>query len=461
MELLHLGPSSALMGRSLLLALLDRADEAQTLMMQMRPPVVALLREVCKALDAACSSVVLWESLLRHDGVTLSGLTALDAHCLYRRLRLRDACGFELIGHGEKRTVQPDGKVAAATVTSVAIDALNPFDRPCWLLFAEAVPGGLAHLLTSCENSSRMLLAHLDETTGLRCRGFRSAEAMGEPMRGNATARALGSRGEIVLLEMALVVQPAAAQDPSQASPSTLPVYGLLLPPWQPMGKGAPTLDTLAAASASDQSAFMANQLEGADADDPPAVGPAVGVAEDAKAPELVLCWPRPMHALPSSALVVPRSFLLKAQRDVCDGATITIGKHCLERRALSTLERPSHKSCLLELDTVLCLDLVAMRADREVVLDGAAASVDLSSDAGVALRSTLDGPAERRTRRERARRAACAEPEPFPWRSRMKGAFSDTCHEISGTLHLGVPSELRMTVLRTARVPATIHGVR
>ena len=119
----------------------------------------------------------------------------------------------------------------------------------------------------------------------------------------------------------------------------------------------------------------------------------------------------------------------------------------------------------------MLCVDLMAIDADGvQVALDGAAASVDLSSDPGVAIRSTLDGPVERnpferRARKERAGGAACAEAVPFPWRSRVKGAFNATRHEIAGvgggTLLLGAASELCMTVLRTMRMPATVGGIR
>jgi len=472
---------SGLPGYSLLLELFGRPRETRELVMRLLPPALALLREVCKAANNACSDQALWETLVRReDGVSQDGLGILDARCLYRRLRLREVCGFELIARGEKRIVQPNGSVTSAMASGVSIDALNPFDRPCWLLFAEATAGGLLHRLAPSGQSSRVHLTQLDEAAGLRCRGFRSAAAVGELTRGNATARALGTRGEVVLLELALVVEPPGA-------PSfTLPVFGLLLPPGPPLGK-APTFrgqcrycldedDGLIAPCECTGSAQLVHRgclqrwqrrrsLEGRDH----------RRCEICKAEWLVQLDALDREGSASSVLTMPRSALLQEQCAVCDRATITIGKHCLENRAPPRTslapERLTHKSNLLELETVLCVDLLAINADgAPVALDGAAASVDLSSDPGVAIRSTLDGPVERnpferRSRKERAGGAACAETVPFPWRSRVKGAFNAARHEITGvgggTLLLGTASELRMTVLRTMRMPATVGGIR
>ena len=394
---------------SLLGAILSRLDERNLVLSCLPPRDVARLREVCHLACEAGTTWHVWASALCRIGFTATGVRGTP-FALIRQLQLREPCGFELTS---RSTRGKDTQQGSFSSSGVAIDALNPFDRPAWLLFAESVRGGLKDCLGSPRAIQSVRIA-----SRVQCRGFCTSSDGGATTRGDATTRALGARGELALLEFELevgeCVQEGTAAPGQRRSP--LRVFGLLLPPRPSLAQAHAMRSSGALTSDPSPRTLWDRQLE----------------SEDPHAAE--------------------RRASLMVQRELCDGATITIGKHILEHEGVPS--GAEGKPCLLMLDALWACDLALLWPDgstREID-----ASHDLSSDPGVALSSTAPSqPARRRSRASHS--------ETGFWRPRRRGGsmalhgkHSET--DLQGpTLSLGHPSELRFVLMRASRVMATM----
>ena len=97
---------------------------------------LARVRLISRAMSVFASSNSLWSSRLRARGFTSEGLRVWSedgrpAYELFGRIYRREACEVELL----RRSGPGPGRWWA----EAALDLLNPYDVPTWLLFSAAV----------------------------------------------------------------------------------------------------------------------------------------------------------------------------------------------------------------------------------------------------------------------------------------------------------------------------------
>ena len=169
---------------NLLDALAHRAADCLDVILLLLPATAcATLRLVNRSVSAAASADSCWTPRLVAKGFTAEGLALMPALALYGRVHQREACDIELLRRSRLRNASQEKWFAEC-----ALDLLNPFDTPVWLLFSTARDSSSASSYLQPSGGR----VSLRTANGLACRGFVAA---------NMTSNAIGG----LLREMVLL----------------------------------------------------------------------------------------------------------------------------------------------------------------------------------------------------------------------------------------------------------------
>ena len=122
---------------SLLESLAERGgDELGKIFLLLSPAEACGARLLNRAFSTIATADGVWAPRLLARGFTSHGLSLLPAFQLFVRLHQREACRLELL----RRHCTTSRGGHRRWWTEGALDLLNPFDEPVWLLFSAARP---------------------------------------------------------------------------------------------------------------------------------------------------------------------------------------------------------------------------------------------------------------------------------------------------------------------------------
>ena len=490
---------------NLLDALAHRAADCLDVILLLLPATAcATLRLVNRSVSAAASADSCWTPRLVAKGFTAEGLALMPALALYGRVHQLEACDIELLRRSRLRNASQEKWFAEC-----ALDLLNPFDTPVWLLFSTARDSSSASSYLQPSGGR----VSLRTANGLACRGFVAANmtsnAIGGLLREMVLLRFDVERGEVSyddslaagLADTTNGEAGSSSDVPAAASDavSWLAVDAVLLPGrLAALGNKAPMLDASDDSQSDDDDdsidfELLESETFGAQRrPQAPAVAqPQMSFTEQLRQLQMQQQQQQQQpHARTQRQRqrqqrrqreggpaeqgdAKPRGGHLETPRDmgsVLDALTLTIGKHLFACRQPDGAQRAA-----FEIDVAIVSELtVVEKEEKEVPVD---ASLELISDAGASLSATLP-PKQPRYVVGASSRAPFPPPF-FPWERRLResgaigGPGPPEIYTCSGLRQAEQPSwirqpqdrdllkrptarECRMTLLRSARVRAS-----